>query len=325
MWRRIRAWFGRSDVALDLGTATLRVLEAGGDTVWTCPNAVAVATQHHDEILAIGQEALALAGREPAGVRVVRPFRAGRRQDPKLANRLVRAMLRTALGGRAAAAARVAIALPDPLDDGAKARWERRASSLDVQAIRIVSRGDALAAGLHLTPDVEAPLVVDLGAATTSIHLFDAGHRVGGTTLDLAGDTLTATIVRHLAANEGLEVGMGAAQRLKHSLHQPGSAWVAGRCGRTGLPRGEMTSREALRGALAEPTAALGAAIRGLIQHTPADVAARAVQTGVLLVGDGAHLAGLEEALRAETGLWTVVAETPEDLQVRGTLALASA
>lgn len=325
MWRRIRAWLGQSDVALDLGTATLRVLAAGDDTVWTCPNAVAIATQHQDEILAIGQDALALAGREPAGVRVVRPFRAGRRQDPKLANRVLRAVLRTALGARVARSARLAIALPDDLDSAARARWERRATSLDVGAVRVVSRGDALAAGLRLTPDVDAPLVVDLGAATTAIHVFDAGRRVGGTTLDLAGETMTATLVRYLAAADELEVGMGAAQRLKHSLHQPGSAWVAGRCTRTGLPRGGTTPREALRDALAEPTAALGASIRGLIQHTPADLAARAVQTGVLLVGDGAHLAGLEAALRAETGLWTVMAETPEDLQVRGTLALASA
>jgi rod shape-determining protein MreB len=325
MWLRFRSWFGRSDVALDIGTATLRLLEVGSDTVWTCPNAVAVATAHHDEILAIGHDALALAGREPAGVRVVRPFRAGRRHDPHLANRLLRAVLRTALGSRGARTARLSLAVPSELDEATRDRWARRASTLQVRAVQVLDRGEALAAGLNLTPEVDAPLVLDLGAATTAIHVFHGGRRVGGTTLDLAGDTLTATLVRHLAAHESLEVGTGAAHRLKHSLHQPGAAWVAGKCLKNGLPRGGNVSRGQLRAALTEPIAALGASVRGLIQHTPAEIAARAVQTGILLVGAGAHLAGLEDSLRAETGLLTVVAETPEDLLIRGTLAHASA
>src|SRR5205814_3672446 len=97
-----------------------------------------------------------------------------------------------------------------------------------------------------------------------------------------------------------------------------GSAWpveddmkaeIRGRDLVTGLPRQVVLTAEEVREAMAEPLAAVVAAVRTTLERTPPELAADVVERGIMLAGGGALLRGLDERLRNETHMPVYVAE----------------
>ena len=66
-----------------------------------------------------------------------------------------------------------------------------------------------------------------------------------------------------------------------------------------------------IREALYEPVSAIANAVRQVLERTPPELSADLAERGVVLVGGGAHLAGLDLVLREEAGIPVIVAEDP--------------
>ena len=87
---------------------------------------------------------------------------------------------------------------------------------------------------------------------------------------------------------------------------------------RRGVPRAvELSSYEVCQ-ALREPVAALGSAIRRVLEQTPPEIASDVVDHGVILTGGASQLRHLDLALRADTGLAILPAERPSLSVVEG-------
>ena len=87
----------------------------------------------------------------------------------------------------------------------------------------------------------------------------------------------------------------------------------------TGLPKTVKITSEDTRDALKELAGQIVDAVHSVLERTPPELAADVVDRGIVLVGGGALLGGLEELIEAKTGVNTVTAEDPMTAVAVGT------
>jgi rod shape-determining protein MreB len=94
---------------------------------------------------------------------------------------------------------------------------------------------------------------------------------------------------------------------------------VRGRDLVSGLPRTvRMTSSEA-REALAEPVAQIVEAVKQTLERTPPELAADIVDRGIIMVGGGSLLRGIDRLISEETGMPVTITDDPLSAVALGT------
>jgi rod shape-determining protein MreB len=148
--------------------------------------------------------------------------------------------------------------------------------------------------------------------------VYSKGVRVAGNTMDEA-------VRSYIKRKYSLLVGERTAEQIKIELGSavPGeeerTMEIKGRDLIKGIPMTISITDEELREALADPVAAIIAAVRDALEQTPPELASDIVDRGIVLTGGGALLRGLDERIRLETGLPVAVAEDPLTCVVMGT------
>jgi rod shape-determining protein MreB len=119
-------------------------------------------------------------------------------------------------------------------------------------------------------------------------------------------------------------VGPRTVERLKLALgdvspRDPGTReFVKGRSSVTGFPVAVEVTSAQVRAALQEPLKLVVDAVLSSLEHTPPDLATDIAETGLLLMGGGAHLRGLDRVVGDATDLPVIVPEDPETTVVLG-------
>ena len=94
---------------------------------------------------------------------------------------------------------------------------------------------------------------------------------------------------------------------------------VKGRDSVQGLPRRATVTSIEIREALSHPVRLICEAIRGILEEAPPEISADLVDTGITLVGGGALLYGMSQAISDHLGVPARVAEDPLTAVARGT------
>jgi rod shape-determining protein MreB len=195
-------------------------------------------------------------------------------------------------------------------------------------ARRVFLIDEPMAAGIGVGLPVTEPrgsLIVDIGGGTTEIAVLALAGAVVATSLRVAGDDLDEAITNHLRRHHNLAIGEQFAERIKLTI---GSAWpmqqelsmeVKGRDTISGLPRRTTVTSMEIREALSEPVRQICEAVRGVLEEAPPEISADLVDTGVTVVGGGALLYGIPEALSDFLGIPAKVADDPLTAVARGT------
>ena len=120
-------------------------------------------------------------------------------------------------------------------------------------------------------------------------------------------------------------IGEQTAERIKLTIgsafpmEQELSMEVKGRDSVTGLPRSTTVTSIEIREALSHPVRLICEAVRSILQEAPPEIAADLVDTGVTLVGGGALLYGLGDAVSEHLGVPARVGGDPLTAVARGT------
>lgn len=316
------------DLAVDPGTSRTRVHLRAQGVVCDEPTVVAVHTdrQGRRKVVAIGAEALPMLGRTPEDHEVIEPIRDGRVADFEVAEAFLLHLVRQIHGRNGWIRPRMVVPVPHGASDMEVRALRDSCESAGAREVHLVPR--PVAAGLGAGLPIHEPsghLVVDLGGGSTEVSVVALSGVVTCHGVPGGGVGMDEAIRVWLEREHGLLVGRPTAERLKREL---GSAWptdvedasaiVKGRCVRRGVPRALEVRAAEVRGALADHVQAIVDAIRGIVEGAPPELASDIVDNGVVLVGGGSRLRGLELAIRQHTGLPVVQAERPEEAVVHG-------
>ncbi len=312
-----------NDIAIDLGTANTLIYIKGKGIVLNEPSIVAF-DRNTKKIIALGNKAKEMQGREHREIRVSRPMRDGVIADFEIAEGMIRAFIKRISSGMLTSR-RIIVAIPSGVTEVEKRAVRDSAEHAGAKEVHLIAEPMAAAIGVGI--DVEAPygnMIIDIGGGTTEIAVIALGGIVNEESIRIAGDEMNNAIMQFFKKNYNLLIGERTAESIKCEvgsaipLKEEITIQVKGRDLVGGIPKTAEVSSVEIREALNENIVQIVEAVKQTLERTPPELSADILDRGVMLTGGGALLKGLNERIRMETNLPVHVAEDPLTAVVRG-------
>jgi rod shape-determining protein MreB len=320
-----------TDIGIDLGTCNTLVCVKGEGVIISEPSVVAVKKGTNKVLLngqAVGNVAKEMLGKTPGGIMAIRPLKDGVISDFDLAEALIRYFIQKVKQHQnwKPIKPRVAISIPSGISTVEKRAVINSAERAGARKIFLVLEPIAAAIGLGLPiQEPTANMIVDIGGGTTEVAVISLGGIVASKSLRIAGDELDEAISQHMKTTYNLLIGEQTAERIKISL---GSAWplekevtmeVGGRDLVAARPRKLIVNSEEIRDALKKPIDSIIQGIKETLEKTPPELSADLINQGIVLVGGGALLRGLDKLISKEIQIPVRVDEDPLTAVAKGT------
>lgn len=317
------------EISVDLGTANTLIIH-NDKIIIDEPSIVAIDVRT-GKMIAVGKEAQRMWGREPEGIRCVRPLRKGVIADFNAAEMMIRGLVKKSSGNRRgwfSPSLRMVVGIPSGSTEvqiRAVRDSSEHAGGRDVYMIY-----EPMAAALGIGLDVEAPagnMIVDIGGGTTEIAVISLGGIVTNKSIQIAGDDLTDDIIGHMRRAHNLRVGERTAEQIKihvgsalTELENPPEDYVVhGPNHVTALPMEVPVSYQEIAHCLEKSISKIEAAVLNALEQTPPELYADIVKNGIWLAGGGAMIRGLDKRLTDKIGIQFHVADEPLLSVARGT------
>jgi rod shape-determining protein MreB len=181
----------------------------------------------------------------------------------------------------------------------------------------------AIGAGLPVQDPVGS-MLVDIGGGNTEVAVISLGGVVVSRAVRVGGFDLDHAVQEWVRDHFGVAIGDRTAEELKIALGRAfpsppaAEAEVRGRDLESGLTRTVRIDSEQIRVALEKPTAAIAGVVIDTLSDCPPELAQDVMHAGILLVGGGALLRGLDQRISAETQVAVHVADAPLDAVITG-------
>ena len=316
------------ELAIDLGTANTLIIY-NGKVVVDEPSIVAL-DAHTGKVMAIGDQARQMQGRENPNIKTIRPLKAGVIADFNATELMLRGMIkkvRTA-SSMFSPSLRMVICIPSGstnVEIRAVRDSAEHAGGRDVYMI-FEPMAAALGAGL----DVEAPegnMIIDIGGGTSEIACISLGGIVCSESINIAGDVFTEDIKNYVRQQHNIRIGERTAEAIKCAIgaavpeleDEPEDFEITGPNILTSLPQTVTLSYNEIAYALEKSLVKLDAALMKVLETMPPELYADIVKKGVYLAGGGALIKGLDKRLSKKSGLPFHIAEDPLRAIARGT------
>jgi rod shape-determining protein MreB len=303
-------------MAVDLGTANTVVYVRGEGIVLFQPSVIAI-DETSGEVHAVGDEARRMIGRTPARIRATRPLRHGVIADFDVTEQMLRRFLAKANGHRGTHR-RVVLCVPSGITDVEERAVKEATLTAGAREAELIEEpmAGAIGAGLPVG-EPRGNMVVDIGGGTTEVAVISLGGIVVSRSLRVGGYEMDEAIVRYVRDHQRLLIGQERAEAVKigvgSAIDVPGipDMEVSGRDLVTGGLRRVGFTAEDAREALQRPVSQILDTVKETLEATPPELAADIANRGIVLVGGGSLLRGLDELMRAETLLPVQLADSP--------------
>lgn len=319
-------------LAIDLGTANSLVYLAGEGVVLNEPTVVAVSIEDN-RVVAVGNEAKEMLGRTPGNIVASRPLRDGVIADYVVTEAMLRYFIDRVCGRRRLFKPDVMVCVP-----AGCTQVERRAvmdATLSAGARTVFLIEEPLAAAIGAKIPIAQPsgnMIVDIGGGSTEAAVISLGGVVVHNSARVAGNKLDEAITVYTKKKYNLLIGERMAEEVKIVIGTALSSTsasrnsipvkkmeVRGRDSLTGLPRMIEITADEISAALQTPLASIVAAIKGVLENTPPELASDIIDKGIVLSGGTSLLRNLDKMITTSTGVPVHVAEDSLLCVVRGT------
>ena len=316
--------FHAQDIGIDLGTASILVYVKDRGIVMNEPSVVAVDTASQ-KLLAVGEEAQKMIGRNPSGITVIRPLRDGVISDYQSTELMIRYIL-DKVCAKSLFKPRVVVCIPCVVTEVEKKAVIDATTGAGARAAYLIEEpiAAAIGAGLGIARP-SGSMVVDIGGGTSDIAVISLGSMVVHDSIKVAGDEFDQAIIRYIRKKHSIIIGERSAEEVKKAVgcvypkEKPNVTSVKGRSLLSGLPVVVNVSSEEMLEALDEAGSAIVDAVKGVLERTPPELIGDISAKGVVLTGGGALINGLDKRLSKETGLYVSIADDPISCVARGT------
>lgn len=317
MFDRLLGMFSQ-DIAIDLGTANTLVHMRGRGIVLDEPSVVAITKSLNRRVVAVGLEAKEMLGKTPGNIEAIRPMREGVIADFAVTEAMLKSFIRKAHDRNHFIRSRLVISIPAGITDVETKAVREAAMSAGVREVLLIEQPMAAAVGAGLPVlDARGSMIIDIGGGTTDIAVISLGGLVTYRTLKVAGDKMDEAIIQYVRRRNNILIGERTAEQVKkqignvHPSVNKGDMELKGRDLISGVPRAIKITGADVREALGDTVQVMVEAARSVLERTPPELSADLAERGLVLVGGGAGLAGLDKVLREETGIPAIVAEDP--------------
>ncbi len=315
-------------IGIDLGTANTLVYLAGKGVVLNEPTVVAV-TAEENRVVAVGREAKEMLGRTPGNIVAQRPLRDGVIADYTITEAMLSYFIDKAAGKSRFFKPEVMVCIPSGVT-----QVERRAvldatMAAGAKIAYLIEEPLAAAIGAKI-PIAQAAghMVVDMGGGSTECAVISLGGVVVHNSVRAGGNKIDEAIAIYTKRKFNLLIGERTAEQIKieigNALIENGGKnakkmEIRGRDSISGLPRTIELSEEQINEAISPVLMDIIAAVKGVLEQTPPELASDIIDKGVVMSGGTSLLKNFDKLITRQTGVPCHIAEDALLCVVRGT------
>jgi rod shape-determining protein MreB len=313
-------------IGIDLGTSKTIISLQDKGIVMREPSIVAI-NNKFDQVLAVGEEAQKMVGKNPRYITRAYPLVSGIISDFEVTEKFLKYFLDKILFESFNFSARPAVVIGIPLDvtEVEKKAVEDAAVSAGAGRVFMVEEIMAAAIGARLPiSDASGSMIVNLGGGKTEVAVISLNGVVNWKSIKVAGRELDNDIMLYARDRFNLLIGERVAENIKLKI---GSAVesdeeyrveMRGRDLVTGLPREITITDYQVREAIAKSIAVIIDNIKATLETTPPELVADIYERGIILTGGAAELRGLDTAISRATEIPVRISDDPATCTIRG-------
>ena len=304
-------------IGIDLGTVNVLVYIKGRGIVLQEPSVVAI-SRRDSKIVAVGEEAREMMGRNPESIEVARPLKDGVIADYEVTEKMLAYFIRKLLGRFRFVKPVLMVSVPRGVTSVESRAVHDAAMQAGAKEAFLIP--EPLAAALGAGLPIHTPtgnMVVDLGGGTSEAAVISMADIVTWSSVRVGGHRLDEAIVTYIRRKYSLIVGEQTAEQVKIQigsalpLDEELSMEVRGRDQVTGLPKTVQITSGEVTEAIEEPLSIIVGAVRQTLEQTPPELAADIIDRGIALTGGSALLRHMDRLLINETGVPAYVSDNP--------------
>ncbi len=304
-------------IGIDLGTSTTMIYQKDKGIVLRAPSVVSIDRTTH-EVIASGKTAKRMIGKTPGNILALRPLKDGVITDLEVTSLMLHDFFErldmTSVFNRPSAL----VCIPYGVTEVERRAVEDAVFEAGAKNVGLIDEPIAAAVGAGIkVSKARGAMIIDLGGGVSEAAVISLGGVVQSNSLRTAGDELDLAIINYLKMTRNILIGEITAERLKLQIGSAiegidrGSMEVCGRDLRTGLATTAQIHSEEVRRALHEPLSEIISMVKMTLEETPPELSADIFDFGIAMVGGGALLPGLDEAIRERTGIRVIVPKKP--------------
>jgi len=316
------------DIAMDLGTANTIIIYE--DKIVVDQPSVVALDNRTDKLIAVGERANLMRGKENTAVRTVRPLRDGVIADFTACELMIRGMIKMVPAKKHLFAPTLKIVVCIPSGSTEVEIRAVRDSAEHAGGREIYMIYEPMAAAMGIGIDVQAPngcMIVDIGGGSTEIAVISLGGIVTNKSIRIAGDDLTEDIMEYMGRIHNIKVGEHTAELIKINVGAaladlkdgPEDYIVYGPNRMTALPMQVPVTYQEIALCMDKTISKIESAVLTALEQTPPELYSDIIEHGIYLAGGGALIRGLDKRLADKLNIQFHVAEDPLHVVARGT------
>lgn len=312
-------------MAIDMGSARTIIAVRGRGIVVDEPSVVAV-NKVSGDVIAVGDEARKMQGREARDVVVIAPLVDGVVADFERTRVLLDHLVREARSGISHFSRRAVMSVLSGVTQVEQRALLSAAEEAHIGRVYMVEEGLAAAIGAGVPiDDLHASAVVDIGGGTTNIAAIINGSIIASRAGRIGSTDIDAAIIDRIRRHRGLTIGPLTAERIKLELcsaieprDPEGKLNVRGRDVQTGSPDATDIAAGEVYAVTLPIIRQIAKEVRDALSELAPEVAGDIYDRGVILTGGGALLEGMAQYLGTQLNLAVRIADEPQYAIVRG-------
>jgi rod shape-determining protein MreB len=312
-------------MAIDLGTANTIIAVKGRGVVLDEPSKVAV-NEMTEEIVAFGQEAADMSGREGRDITVKAPLVGGVVADFERTMKMLGHFVKKAKTGGSNISIQAVMSMVSDVTHVEQRALLHAADEAGIGKVFMMEEGLAAAFGAGVLPtDKRATAIVDIGAGTTNIAIVAKGSVVHSTSERFGSHAINESLATHLRRHRGLQVGEETLETIKSTFASTflpedltKTIEVRGRDVQTGGPGAVIVDAGEVFPIVEAIVRRIAERVRDTLTELRPEVAADIYDRGVIITGGGALLDGIDQYMRSFINLPVSIAEEPRYATVNG-------
>ena len=303
-------------IGIDLGNSSTMIFR-DKKIVFRAPSVVSI-DRHTHEVIASGKMAKRMIGKTPGNILALRPLKNGVITDLEVTSLMLHDFFErldmTSVFNRPSAL----VSIPYGVTEVERRAVEDAVFEAGAKNVGLIDEPIAAAVGAGIqVSKARGAMLVDLGGGVSEAAVISLGGVVKSNSLRTAGDELDQAIINYLKVARNILIGEITAEQLKLRIGTAvpgidrGEMEVCGRDLRTGLATTAMVTTDEVRRALREPIDEILTMIKMTLEETPPELSADIFDFGIVMLGGGALLPGLDEAIHQKTGLRVIIPSKP--------------
>lgn len=321
--RRTRRFGLAREIAIDLGTTNTRLFSQSRGLILSQPSVVALRQiGGRKEIVAVGDDALAMEGRTPDNISIERPLRDGAIAELDIASEMIKHFIK--LTGQRPNIFRpldIVVCVPSGSSPAERRSIANAAKSAGASQVSIILQplAAAIGAGAPVLEPVGS-LILIIGGGTTEVALVAMQGVAYSVSTRTGGDRMTDDVVDYIRRHHNLLIGRATAERIKREFGVASARYasdevyfrIRGRDLVQGVPSEIEISQASLSEAFADAVSSLVETIKTALENVAPELAGDIVDFGIVMTGGGAKLGSLDRLIRDEVGLPVHMPDDPE-------------